>query len=78
MHYITNISPLIKDIELRQDPVIITVNDFTEEAAKKFQDQMCVAQNSGQKVIPIEIENSKVSLIQYDKNKDCKLLFINR
>ena len=30
------------------------------------------------KVIPIEIENTKVSLIQYDKNKDCKLLFINR
>ena len=30
------------------------------------------------KVIPIEIENTKVSLIQYDKNKDCKLLFINK
>tara|TARA_B100000886_G_C20390568_1_gene478073 strand:- start:302 stop:898 length:597 start_codon:yes stop_codon:yes gene_type:complete len=30
------------------------------------------------KVIPIEIENAKVSLIQYDKNKDSKLLFINK
>ena len=30
------------------------------------------------KVIPIEIQNSKVSLIQYDQNKDGKLLFINK
>jgi broad specificity phosphatase PhoE len=30
------------------------------------------------KVIPIEIQNSKVSLIQYDRNKDGKLLFINK
>ncbi len=57
MHYITNISPLIKEIELRQDPTIITVNEFTEESAKKFQDQMSVAQNSGQKVVPIEIDS---------------------
>ena len=57
MHYITDISPLIKEIELRQDPTIITVNEFDEESAKKFQDQMCVAQNSGQKVIPVEIDS---------------------
>tara|TARA_B100001248_G_scaffold184713_1_gene140859 strand:+ start:106 stop:702 length:597 start_codon:yes stop_codon:yes gene_type:complete len=30
------------------------------------------------KVISIEIQNSKVSLIQYDKNRDGKLLFINK
>ena len=30
------------------------------------------------KVISIEIQNSKVSLIQYDRNKDGKLLFINK
>ena len=57
MHYITDISPLIKEIELRQDPTIITVNEFTEESAKKFQDQMSVAQNSGQKVVPVEIDS---------------------
>ena len=57
MHYITNISPLVKEIELRQDPTIITVNEFTEESAKKFQDQMSVAQNSGQKVVPVEIDS---------------------
>ncbi len=30
------------------------------------------------KVIPIEIQNTKVSLIQYDKSRDSKLLFINK
>ena len=30
------------------------------------------------KVISIEIQNTKVSLIQYDKNKDGKLLFVNK
>lgn len=57
MHYFTEISPLIKDIELRQHPVIITVNEFTEESVQKFNEQMCHAQNSGQKVIPIEIDS---------------------
>ena len=57
MHYITDISNLIKEIELRQDPTIITVNEFNEEAARKFQDQISIAQNSGQKVIPVEIDS---------------------
>ncbi len=57
MHYITNISNLIKDVELRQSPVIVTVNEFTEEAATKFNEAMCLAHNSGQKVIPIEIDS---------------------
>ena len=57
MHYYTNISPLVKEIELRQQPVIITVNEFTEESVQKFNEQMCHAQNSGQKVIPIEIDS---------------------
>ncbi len=57
MHYITEISNLIKELELRQDPIIITVNEFNDESAKKFQDQMSVAQNSGQKVIPVEIDS---------------------
>ena len=57
MHYTTDISNLIKELELRQDPTIITVNEFNEEAARKFQDQVSIAQNSGQKVIPIEIDS---------------------
>tara|TARA_Y100000592_G_C5398248_1_gene281746 strand:+ start:303 stop:905 length:603 start_codon:yes stop_codon:yes gene_type:complete len=57
MHYTTDISNLIKELELRQDPTIITVNDFNEESARKFQDQISIAQNSGQKVIPVEIDS---------------------
>jgi len=57
MHYYTDISPLVKEIELKQQPVIITVNEFTEESVKKFNELMCQAQNSGQKVIPIEIDS---------------------
>jgi ATP-dependent Clp protease, protease subunit len=57
MHYYTDISPYIKDIELRQQPVIISVNEFTETAVNKFNEQMCYAQNSGQKIIPIEIDS---------------------
>lgn len=57
MHYITKISERIKEVELRQSPVIITVNEFNEESAAKFQNEMCLAQNSGQKVIPVEIDS---------------------
>jgi ATP-dependent Clp protease protease subunit len=74
MHYKTNISNLVKDIELRQDPVIITVNKFTEETARDFQTAMCAAQNSGQKVVPVEIDSyggevySLLSMISSIKN----------
>ena len=57
MHYYTDISPFIKDVELRQQPVIVTVHEFTEQSVLKFNEQMCYAQNSGQKVIPIEIDS---------------------
>lgn len=74
MHYKTNISNLVKDIELRQDPVIITVNKFNEETARDFQAAMCAAQNSGQKVVPVEIDSyggevySLLSMISSIKN----------
>jgi ATP-dependent Clp protease protease subunit len=57
MYYKTEVSKLIKDVELRQPPVIITVNEFNEEATQKFADLMCQAQNSGQKVIPVIIDS---------------------
>ena len=57
MFYKTNISNLIKDVELRQPPVIITVNEFDEESTQKFAELMCQAQNSGQKTIPVIIDS---------------------
>jgi len=53
----SNISPLIKEVELRKPPIIVKVNKFTEESAKKFHQEMAMAHNSGQKVIPIVIDS---------------------
>jgi ATP-dependent Clp endopeptidase proteolytic subunit ClpP len=42
--------------EIKQ-PIIIEVNEFTEESATKFAHQMAYAQQSGQTVIPIVIDS---------------------
>jgi len=57
MHYVTELSNYIKEVELRTNPVIITVNEFNEEETQKFSEMMCQAQNSGQKVIPVIIDS---------------------
>lgn len=57
MNFLTEISPLIKIIELRQEPVIIVVNEFNEESSAAFATAMSLAQNSGQKVIPVVIDS---------------------
>jgi len=57
MKWTTNISSLIKEIELRKTPVIVTVNNFDEKATKEFQQQIALAHNTGQKVIPIIIDS---------------------
>ncbi len=57
MHWTTDIDPKIKEVELRKQPVIIRVNKFDEESAKKFSAEMAAAHNSGQKVIPVVIDS---------------------
>lgn len=57
MHWTTEIDPKVKEIELRKQPVIIRVNKFDEESAKKFAQEMAQAHNTGQKVIPIVIDS---------------------
>ena len=57
MKWISKVSPLIKEVELRKNPVIIRVNKFDEKSAKDFQDQMALAHNTGQKVIPVVIDS---------------------
>ena len=57
MKWTSNISPLIKELELRKNPVIIRVNKFDEKSAKDFQDQVALAHNTGQKVIPVVIDS---------------------
>ena len=57
MKWLSKVSPLIKEVELRKNPVIIRVNKFDEDAAKKFAQEMAQAHNTGQKVIPIVIDS---------------------
>jgi ATP-dependent Clp protease protease subunit len=53
----TEISPLLKEFELRRQPVIIRVNKFDEAAAKEFATRIAMAHNTGQKVIPVIIDS---------------------
>ena len=57
MHWTTNVSPLIKDIELKHSPVMIRVNDFTEESAADLSAKMGLAQNTRQTVITVIIDS---------------------
>jgi len=57
MKHKIKISPLIKECELRKPPVIIRVNKFNEDAAKKFANEVASAHNTGQKVILVVIDS---------------------
>jgi len=57
MKFKTKISPLVKEFELRKSPVIVRVNKFNEETAKKFVESMAAAHNTGQKIIPVVIDS---------------------
>lgn len=57
MKDVVQISPLIKNVELRKAPVIIRVNKFDEESAKAFADSIADAHSTGQKVIPVVIDS---------------------
>ena len=57
MKWTTNYDPKIKELELRYNPVIVRVNKFDEESAKKFDQEVARAHNTGQKVIPIVIDS---------------------
>jgi ATP-dependent Clp protease protease subunit len=57
MKWITKISPLIKELELRKNPIIVRVNKFDEESSKKFHQEVAQAHNTGQTIIPIVIDS---------------------
>jgi len=57
MKWVTKLSPLVKEIELRKNPVIIRVNKFDEDSAKKFDQDIALAHNTGQSVIPVVIDS---------------------
>ena len=57
MNFLTEVSPLIKTIELKYEPIIITINNFDEESATAFSEAVSIAHNTGQKVIPVIIDS---------------------
>jgi ATP-dependent Clp protease protease subunit len=57
MNVLRDISKLIGEVELRKQPVVIRVNKFDEESAKKFSDSMSEAQNTGQPIVPVIIDS---------------------
>ena len=57
MKWTTEISPEIKEVELRKNPIIIRVNKFDEDAAKAFSQEIAQAHNTGQNVIPVVIDS---------------------
>ena len=76
MKHKVKISPLIKEVELRKTPVVIRVNKFNEDAAKKFAGEMAAAHNTGQDIIPVVIDSyggevySLMSMIGAIKNSE--------
>ena len=82
MKWISTVSPLIKEVELKKSPIIIRVNDFNEDAAKKFQGEIAAAHNTGQKVIPVVIDSyggevySLMSMISAIKNSELPIATI--
>ena len=57
MNFIADVSPHIKEISLKVEPIIIRVNKFDEESSKDFIEQMSCAQNTGQSVVPVVIDS---------------------
>ena len=53
----SEVSSLVKDVELRKPPVIIRVNKFDEKSAAEFAMKMSLAHSTGQKIIPVVIDS---------------------
>ncbi len=76
MKWTSSVSPLLKEYELRKSPIIIRVNKFDEESAKKFATEIAAAHNTGQSVIPVVIDSyggqvySLMSMISAIKHAD--------
>ena len=50
-------SSLLKEFELNQNPVIVVVNKFDEQSSEDFRNKFSMAQNTGQKIIPVVIDS---------------------
>jgi|TARA_R110000803_G_scaffold160339_1_gene224301 ATP-dependent Clp protease protease subunit len=50
-------SNLLKEFELSNNPIVVTVNKFDEQSSEEFRNKFSMAQNTGQKVIPVVIDS---------------------
>jgi ATP-dependent Clp protease, protease subunit len=57
MNVTRDISKRLSEVELRNEPVVIRVNKFDEEAAMKFSHAMSAAQSTGQTIVPVVIDS---------------------
>ena len=57
MNVLRHYSPLLKEVELKNEPIIIRVNKFDEPTAKAFSGAIMKAQNTGQTIIPVIIDS---------------------
>jgi len=82
LNFNRTIDPSIKEIKLHSVPKIVRVNKFTEDSASKFAEDMDLARNSGQPVIPIVIDSyggqvySLMSMIAEIKNTEQRIATI--
>ena len=67
---------MLKEYELRAEPVIIRVNKFDEDSSKEFAVSMSKAQSTGQSIVPVVIDSyggqvyalmSMISAIKHSK-----------
>jgi ATP-dependent Clp protease, protease subunit len=76
------VAPQIKEFELNNNPVIVTVNKFDEESAMDFRNKVSLAHNTGQKIIPVLIDSyggqvySLMSMISSIKNAELPIATI--
>lgn len=77
-----DVSPQIKEFELNNNPVIVTINKFDEESAQEFRNKVSLAHNTGQKVIPVIIDSyggqvySLLSMLSTIKNAELPIATI--
>ena len=71
MKWTSSISPLIKEVELRKNPVIIRVNKFDDESAKAFSDEIALAHNLMSMISAIKNSDLPVATIIEGKAMSC-------
>lgn len=82
MIWTSEVSPLLKEWELKKNPVIVRVNKFDESSAKEFSNSIAAAHNTGQKIIPVVIDSyggqvySLMSMISNIKNSEIPIATI--